>query len=382
VGVDSAALVRLTQGVDGLRGPLTPTREASLRDDATSLAVRKFFCREEMVESVEDAAWIGAGLLVRGACGTVIAPFHLRIVRGLYLFSDYLNDESDAVMGAGETTAVLYQAARPRSRVGRVYDLGCGAGTLALLLAREAEYVLGTDVNPRAVTLAQFNAAANGIQNAEFRCGDLYEPARGERFDLIVSQPPYYPGSRLTFLHGGERGDELPTRVLEGLPDHLTPTGRGLVFTSWPEARELLVSPMLRHLELRTNRRELHGTRQSIDVVEHAARGWSCRMEVPADCWGEVQAWRIDQIFAAQELLRDGIGNARLRLPRGAVKFEEGGDVFLRCPAESLVKFAPIDESTWAVLDRIDRGGAVGPADLAIVEAALKRGLLVPDTME
>ena len=45
-----------------------------------------------------------------------------------------------------------------------------------------------------------YNAALNGIANVEFRAGDLFEPVNGERFDLIVSQPPYYPGSEITFL--------------------------------------------------------------------------------------------------------------------------------------------------------------------------------------
>ena len=72
--------------------------------------------------------------------------------------------------------------------------------------------MIGTDINPRAIALARANATLNGIGNVEFRAGNLYEPVQGDEFDLIVSQPPYYPalpGSEKTFLHGGPRGDEL-----------------------------------------------------------------------------------------------------------------------------------------------------------------------------
>src|SRR5690242_396300 len=141
-------------------------------------------------------------------------------------------------MGAGETTAVLYEASRPRAPVGRVLDLGCGAGTLAVLLAGDADEVVGTDVNPRAIEIAQLNTEINGIANVEFRAGNLYAPVSREQFDLIVSQPPYYPiqgdSPAQTYLHGGEHGDEIARAVIEGVPRHLKRGGKAFVFASWP----------------------------------------------------------------------------------------------------------------------------------------------------
>lgn len=123
------------------------------------------YCRVAVPEAAEVFGDGFASLLVNHTF-----PYHLRIVRGLYLFSDYLGEgDPDAVMGAGETTAILYQAAKPARSVERLLDLSCGAGTLALLLAKDAAEVLATDINPRAVALGAFNAAINGIRDVEFR---------------------------------------------------------------------------------------------------------------------------------------------------------------------------------------------------------------------
>ena len=100
-----------------------------------------------------------AGILATTEGGMMLAPFHLRTVRGLFLISDYLEGHPDAVMGAGESTAILYQAARGTHRTGSALDLGCGADTLALLLSRDSDSVIGTDMNPRAIALARFNTA-------------------------------------------------------------------------------------------------------------------------------------------------------------------------------------------------------------------------------
>ena len=76
-----------------------------------------------------------------------------------------------------------------------VFDLYCGAGTISLCLAREAGRVIGAEIVPEAVANARQNAARNGIENAEFLCGDAGEAAaqlaaRGLKPDCIVVDPP------------------------------------------------------------------------------------------------------------------------------------------------------------------------------------------------
>jgi release factor glutamine methyltransferase len=75
----------------------------------------------------------------------------------------------------------------------RVADLGTGSGAIALALAsaRPAWRLLATDVSPEAIATAQANAAALALTRVEFRLGSWFEPLKGERFELLVSNPPY-----------------------------------------------------------------------------------------------------------------------------------------------------------------------------------------------
>ena len=107
----------------------------------------------------------------------------------------------DLVLGVNRPTQILGHCMLPVPAGAAVLDLGTGCGPLALKAARAAGRVIATDVNPRALQFAGFNAALNGIANIEFRCGDRFEPVTGERFDLIVSNPPFFitPKSKLLF---------------------------------------------------------------------------------------------------------------------------------------------------------------------------------------
>lgn len=75
-----------------------------------------------------------------------------------------------------------------------ILDLGTGSGALALALARErpAWSVVATDACAAALDVAQANAVANAIEGVTFRHGDWFDAlATGQRFSLIVSNPPY-----------------------------------------------------------------------------------------------------------------------------------------------------------------------------------------------
>lgn len=76
----------------------------------------------------------------------------------------------------------------------RVLDVGTGSGAIALSLARErpnAE-ITATDISSKALQIARLNADELRVgENVRFLEGSLFEPVRGERFDLIVSNPPY-----------------------------------------------------------------------------------------------------------------------------------------------------------------------------------------------
>lgn len=88
----------------------------------------------------------------------------------------------------------------PRLKPGmRVFDLGCGAGLLGLLLLQRQSglFVTGIDIQPEAIRLAQMAAAENHLETSlSFHCEDLRNfrsvlPAGAA--DLVICNPPYYP---------------------------------------------------------------------------------------------------------------------------------------------------------------------------------------------
>lgn len=143
------------------------------------------------------------------------------------------------VLGVGGASLTLARIT-PRERVGSVLDLGCGGGIQALHASRHAERVVATDLSERALGVAAFNAALNGI-DLELRQGSLLEPVAGESFDLIVSNPPFVITPRTledadttwTYRDGGRAGDALLEELLQSLPGHLAPGGIAVMLGNW-----------------------------------------------------------------------------------------------------------------------------------------------------
>jgi len=120
----------------------------------------------------------------------------------------------------------------------RVADLGTGSGALALALARERPgwRILATDVSAPALEVARSNAARLALA-VEFRLGDWFRPLGAERFDLLVSNPPYVAAAdpalraadlrfepRLALTPGAD-GLECLRTLARGAPAHLCTGG-------------------------------------------------------------------------------------------------------------------------------------------------------------
>lgn len=81
----------------------------------------------------------------------------------------------------------------PRDMACSVADLGTGSGAIALAIARERPLarVTATDASAEALVVARHNARSLDIGNVAFADGDWLAPLAGQRFNLIVSNPPY-----------------------------------------------------------------------------------------------------------------------------------------------------------------------------------------------
>lgn len=115
----------------------------------------------------------------------------------------------------------------PRRGVKRALDLCTGSGVHAVLSAAVAEISIAVDINPRALDLTTINAALNGV-SVETHLADLYSAVKGQKFDLITANPPFVPSPDpdvLIHRSAGESGEEVPERLVAGLPDHLEQGG-------------------------------------------------------------------------------------------------------------------------------------------------------------
>jgi release factor glutamine methyltransferase len=114
-----------------------------------------------------------------------------------------------------------------------VLDVCTGSGLLAVTAARHgAGSATAIDVSRRAVLTARINARLNGVRVRALR-GDLFAPVAAERFDVIVSNPPYVPAEDDALptrgpqraWDAGTDGRALLDRICAAAPDHLRPGG-------------------------------------------------------------------------------------------------------------------------------------------------------------
>ncbi len=136
---------------------------------------------------------------------------------------------------------------------GAVLDLCTGSGALAVVIkkAMPALSVCASDISEAALALAQKNAKENGAV-IDFRQGDLFEPFQNERFDMIVSNPPYIPTGELSTLQeevrrepalaldGGEDGLSFYRRIAREAPAHLKENGVLLMEIGCTQAKAVL----------------------------------------------------------------------------------------------------------------------------------------------
>ena len=204
-----------------------------------------------------DQAARFAALLARREAGEPLA-----YLLGSAFFCGLEFAVSPAVLIPRPETEVLVEQAEMQAlkwATPRIVDMGTGSGIVAILLAGRcpAADVTAVDVSSTALEVARRNAERHGV-SVRFLEGDWYSPLGDERFDLIVSNPPYVavgdphlqqnglpfePQMALTDAVIGGQGLACIRTLIEGAGSHLLPAGWLMIEHGYNQAvqvRELL----------------------------------------------------------------------------------------------------------------------------------------------
>jgi release factor glutamine methyltransferase len=115
----------------------------------------------------------------------------------------------------------------------RVLDLGSGSGVVSVLAARRGLRAVAVDINPEAARCTRVNAVLNGVEALiDVREGDLFWPVAGDRFDLVLFNPPFFTGHAREPWEHAWFSENVLERFVAGLPAALAPGGRALVVLS------------------------------------------------------------------------------------------------------------------------------------------------------
>ncbi|HYM34307.1 MAG TPA: peptide chain release factor N(5)-glutamine methyltransferase [Steroidobacteraceae bacterium] len=153
----------------------------------------------------------------------------------------------------------------PLNDASRVLDLGTGSGAIALAIAhaRAHTHVVAVDVSRDALVVARNNRRTLGIDNLEIKHSDWFSELNDERFDVIVSNPPYIAINDPDLspavanfepaiaLYSGPTGFEAIECIVKEAREHLTPKGWLLFEHGWKQGaavRSLLVQQGYSHV--------------------------------------------------------------------------------------------------------------------------------------
>ncbi len=258
----SAALHRLAREAgytrEGIQGALgtegdvlfrrfdRPVHVRRLRGDASAFAtlVRLFLLEAPENPDAAERALGTPALDVLRELGLVVE--HDGALRGtvrivphgdLLVASDLADTEGshpDHVAGLHRPSTTLADLT-VRRPVATALDVGTGCGIQAMLAAEHSERVVATDVNERALAFAELNLALNGIENVELRAGSFFEPVAGERFELVICNPPYVvsPENAYVFRDSGLGRDRVSEELVGELPGFLADGGFATIMVSW-----------------------------------------------------------------------------------------------------------------------------------------------------
>jgi len=179
----------------------------------------------------------------RIACSCCITP-----VNGNYFLNDgdEPNPPKDHVFPISQeqpyliSTFGMFRSDLPGQK--KILDICSGSGVIGQCIQGNNDKTIGVDINPRAVEFSTFNALLNNL-DTHYRVSDFREFNPSEKYDIIVSNPPYNGHVRLKngngnnkkdiTVHSGSFGDQLTNAIFHRLDDFLNDNDLCLIVAAW-----------------------------------------------------------------------------------------------------------------------------------------------------
>ena len=179
--------------------------------------------------------------------------YPLQYAIGQWEFYDLrLKVDERALIPRFETEIIVDYLIKSPMKKEKILDIGTGTGAIALALAKNIEnsFVIGSDIEDRALSLARENKVFTGTKNVDFIKSDLFKDISGA-YDLIISNPPYIDkkdyealAKELYFepksaLYGGEDGLDFYREIIKNAGTYLCEGGH-LVFEIGYNQKDIL----------------------------------------------------------------------------------------------------------------------------------------------
>jgi SAM-dependent methyltransferase len=238
---------------------MEPSRRSALPPPAGPVDLLiALFLAGEYVNRADVDAFLGPGaaelfaemgLLTEAEGNRCCATVALYPVDGLFIASSRWSNPDgsafetppDTVYPALVRNTRLFLDLLPDTPCDSLLDLGSGTGIAAFEASRcGATHAWAADIAERSTRFAEFNRRLNALPHVTTVTSDLYERFEGQTFDRIVSHPPYMPvrSPKWVFMSGGEDGEQVTRRIVEGLPRHLRDGGLCFCLTMGSDRRD------------------------------------------------------------------------------------------------------------------------------------------------
>ena len=239
-GAASAAASTIAGALSAAARTLAERSESPRLDAEILLAALLGMSRTALIVRGADPIASGSRSAFEELIARRLAGAPIAYLTGLREFWSMELDVTPAVLVPRPETEVLVEVALSRlsrEETRTVLDLGTGSGAVALAIASERPLarVIGVDVSAPALNVARANARKLRLPQVDWRLGSWFEAVPDERFDLIVSNPPYVASSDPALavlgaepaiaLSCGPTGLEALSAIIDGASRHLNAHG-------------------------------------------------------------------------------------------------------------------------------------------------------------